>query len=181
MSSQQREGMGREMPPVGGEAGTRPDMVSEAEKRERIEGPVTWEEMRALLRREPAVHERTWRPTTGGLLAIISGAWNLVIGLGAVFGGTFLSDFIADFNTTLSDALQGVGVGAGSALIVLGIIAIVGGTYAIMRRMWGMALAGSIAAAFPSPVVLPTLMGILSIIFNTLGHMEFKGTNLPRT
>ncbi len=180
MSGQQRESMGREMPPMVGETGTPSGMASATEKRETVAGPVTWEEMRALLRREPEVHERTWRPTTGGLLAIVSGAWNLVIGLGAVFGGTFLSDFIADFNTTLEDALQGVGIGAGSALIVLGIIAIVGGTYAIMRRIWGMALAGSIAAAFPSPVVLPTLMGILSLIFNTLGHREFKGTNLPR-
>ena len=75
----------------------------------------------------------------------------------------------------------GVGFGAGiigmgwlsvifAPLIIFGIIAIVGGIYALQRRVWGMALAGSIFALIGPWFIL----GILAIIFVALGKGEFK-------
>ena len=49
------------------------------------------------------------------------------------------------------------------------IIAIVGGIYALRRRIWGLALAGSICA-----LVGFGIPGILAIIFVTKGKREFK-------
>lgn len=157
------------------EPGTTGPVMSETERRARVENPVTWEEMRAFLQREPGVTRRTWRPTTGGLLAIIAGIWNLLLGIGSVLGGTAFVEPLIDFFDFAG--LDAVGLGLGIYLIVIGLLAIIGGIYALRRRMFGMALTGSIAAAFPSPIILPFVMGIFSLIFVVLGHLEFRGTS----
>jgi hypothetical protein len=104
--------------------------------------------------------EKTWKPTVAGVLAIIAGALQVIFGM--VFA-------------------IGVGVGAGMVgmgwlsaifvpLIIFGIIAIVGGIYALKRNIWGLALAGSICALIGPWFIL----GLLAIIFVALGKGEFK-------
>ena len=104
--------------------------------------------------------EKTWKPTVAGVLAIIAGALQVIFGM--VFA-------------------IGVGVGAGMIgmgwlsaifipLIIFGIIAIVGGIYALKRNIWGLALAGSICALIGPWFIL----GLLAIIFVALGKGEFK-------
>jgi hypothetical protein len=104
--------------------------------------------------------EKTWKPAVGGVLTIIAGVLGLIIGvlfatgvglLGGIFGMGWLSAIFAP-------------------LIVFGVIAIVGGICALQRRIWGLALAGSICA-----LIGPWfLLGILAIIFVSLGKREFK-------
>jgi len=136
--------------------------------------------------------ERTWKPTTAGILTIIAG----VIGIGRGCFVLALAGFIgklSDYITEISDLIrQWAGVFipgtidipsiveriisiSSTALIVIGavslafgIVALVGGIQAIRRRAWGLALAGSILA-LPSAV----LLGILSIIFVSMGKKEF--------
>lgn len=103
--------------------------------------------------------ERTWKPTTGGILAIIAGALQVIFGIVfAAAGG-------------IAGAIVGMGwFGAiGAPLIILGIVAIIGGIYATRRRIWGLALAGSICALIGPWFVL----GILAIIFIAMGKNEF--------
>jgi hypothetical protein len=104
--------------------------------------------------------EKTWKPTTAGILCIIGGVINVIWGLVfAVLGG-------------MAFAWIGMGwLGAiGVPAIILGIIAIVGGSYALKRRIWGLALAGAICA-----IVGPAgLLGILAIIFVSMGKGEFE-------
>ncbi len=52
--------------------------------------------------------------------------------------------------------------------LVFGVISLVGGIQSIRRKAWGLALAGSILA-IPASAVL----GILSIIFVSIGKQEF--------
>jgi hypothetical protein len=103
--------------------------------------------------------EKTWKPPVAGVLAIIAGALEVIFGM--VFA-------------------IGVGIGAGiigmgwlsaifAPLIIFGIIAIVGGIYALRRKVWGLALAGSICALIGPWFIL----GILAIIFVALGKGEF--------
>jgi hypothetical protein len=153
-----------------------PEMITrttEAERREKVEGPVTWEEMRALLRREPMVYERTWKPTTGGLLAIVAGSWNFLLGLGAALGSTVFSNMVPTISG-ISGGFGTVGIPAGVVMIVLGMVSIIGGAYALTRRRWGMVLAGSITALIPTPIILPFIMGFFALIFNVLGRREFR-------
>jgi hypothetical protein len=104
--------------------------------------------------------EKTWKPTVGGVLAIIAGVPELIIGalfatgvglFGGIFGVGWLSAIFAP-------------------LIVFGIIAIVGGICALQRRVWGLALAGSICALIGPWFIL----GILAIVFVSLGKREFQ-------
>jgi hypothetical protein len=112
--------------------------------------------------------ERTWKPTTAGILAIIAGTIELI--LGAVIGT------VGIIGSSLLGWLFGAGfpVGflsiIGAPLVVLGIVAIVGGIYALNRKIWGLALAGSICALIGPWGIL----GLLSIIFVSLGKGEFE-------
>jgi hypothetical protein len=106
--------------------------------------------------------EETWRPTAAGILTIIAGVALLIIGLVIVgFGALIPFGFMLWFGGLLGMV--------GAPFIILGIIAIVGGIYALKRRIWGLALVGSICA-------LPAgfLLGLLAIIFVSLGKGEFK-------
>jgi len=103
--------------------------------------------------------EKTWKPTAAGILSIVGGVINAIWGLvvAVLFGTTF--------------GFFGMGwLGAiGGPAIVCGIIAIVGGIYALKRRIWGLALAGSICA-----LIGPAgICGILAIVFVALGKREF--------
>jgi len=104
--------------------------------------------------------QKTWKPTTAGILSIISGAVTLIIGLVATALGTVLSGLLG---------MVGLfGVGGGVITIILGIVSIVGGIYALRRERWGLALAGSICA------LSSLILGILAIIFVVLSKDEFS-------
>lgn len=109
----------------------------------------------------PAPVPKTWKPTTAGILCIVAGVFNLiagilVAGLGGTFGGMWGVPWIGAI---------------GAPLIVFGIIAIVGGVFALRRRVWGMALVGGIFSLFPPQIIV---LGILAIIFVSLGKKEFS-------
>lgn len=127
--------------------------------------------------------ERTWKPTTAGILTIISGC--LGIGIGAIVAtlGTAFVTFYPFFESFLGDTsimgepfdMLGMGgvIGAiGAGVIVLGVIALIGGIFALKRRTWGFALAGAIVSLALVPV--GTVLGILSIVFLAKSKGEFS-------
>ncbi len=104
--------------------------------------------------------KETWMPTTAGILMILAGSVELLIGvviaslssITAIFTGSWIFGFF------------------GVPHIISGLISIIGGACALKRRLWGLALVGSITALW----VPMSLLGILSIIFITLSKKEFK-------
>jgi hypothetical protein len=104
--------------------------------------------------------EKTWKPTTAGILSIIAGSIALISGILVGSLGTFIGAF---FEIAWTGAF-------GIPPIILGIIAIVGGIYALRREVWGLALAGSICALIGPGFIL----GLLAIIFVSLGKGEFE-------
>ena len=54
-------------------------------------------------------------------------------------------------------------------ITILGIVAIMGGIYALKRRVWGLALAGSICS-----LVCVFFLGIPAIMFVAIGKGEFE-------
>jgi hypothetical protein len=78
--------------------------------------------------------ERTWKPIAAGILCIIDGLICVIPCILVAFFFLFYG--------------WGVGAGwltlAGALLVIVGIMPIVGGIYALRRRRWGLALAGSI-------------------------------------
>ena len=102
--------------------------------------------------------ERTWKPTVAGILCIIAGI------IGVIPGIAFAASFI-----------RGAGI-FGAPSIVLGIIAIVGGIYALRRRRWGLALAGSFFALIVPVTVVTQGMIILN---GALSEPSSPGFTIP--
>lgn len=120
--------------------------------------------------------EKTWMPTVAGILDIVSGVSGLAIGLFTTF-----ARHSARAATGAGAALHFPGLGMmpalpglsspvlGIALIIISLLAVTGGIFALRVRLWGLALAGSIAA-----VISGRLLGVIALIFTVLGKNEFK-------
>jgi hypothetical protein len=119
---------------------------------------------------------KTWKPTVAGILAIVAGAggvivWTLII-LG-VFIFLIASSSGGVNLPILHSKLIPVWVSIlAIPFMALSILAIVGGVFALSRRIWGLALAGSIGALFCS-----TVLGVVAIIFIALSKDEFEPSN----
>ena len=116
--------------------------------------------------------QKTWKPVTGGVLSMVAGSLSFAAGLVLVLFGGVLSGILAAAGVPGMLSLipfPFVG-GIATPLLILGVMAIVGGTYAIRRRVWPMALAGAICAIFPPQT---GILGILAIVFIVLGKDEF--------
>ena len=140
--------------------------------------------------------------TTGGILSIIVGIYQIIGGLvlvGIINGSlpfpAFLRTYFVfiywqvEIGLVLS-ALTGIRIGDwGYAYmdgfsgtrpvllilicnVVLGILAVVGGVSTIRRRRFGLSLAGAVCAL---PSIIP---GILAVIFVALGKREFDGVRV---
>ncbi len=116
--------------------------------------------------------EKTWKPMVGGILAIIAGIIGCIGGIGIAVLGGVAGGILSVIGL---GGLGGVVVVVGVIVLILGIIAIVGGVNSMRRKSWGLALAGSICAVFcPGPFAIPTILGILAIIFVAIGKGEFR-------
>jgi hypothetical protein len=139
--------------------------------------------------------ERTWKPTAAGILCIIVGIGGVFFGIVAVVFLFFLIvGGVPDFPPPPPTELPGL---LNESLIfllvwgILGIIAIVmavvGGVCALRRRIWRLALAGSICTlvgpwgllgiVIPSimPLMLPfAIPGILATTFVIRAKREFR-------
>ena len=106
-----------------------------------------------------------WMPLTAGVLELIIGIPGLIVGLIAVAVGSIVTFFIA-----------GLGGLIGAPIVILSIVAIIGGVFAIRKRAWGVALAGAICGFIVGlPLVAPAiLLGIPAIIFVALGKKQFE-------
>ena len=117
-----------------------------------------------------------------GILSIISGAFGVLFLLGVIFMAILFAVAATDSSYYhWSEPEEGVIVFVvvfyaviGGFFTLLGILAIIGGVFAIKRRNWGLALAGAIAATltfFPC--------GIPAIIFVALAKPEFEAVVQP--
>lgn len=107
-----------------------------------------------------------WMPVTAGILSIVAGGGDLLTGLIALALRHRQVDTYPRYHVFVGTVFGAAGV----LWVILAVIAIVGGVFAIRRRAWGLALAGAICA-----VIWPTsILGILAIIFVALSRPEFN-------
>jgi hypothetical protein len=112
--------------------------------------------------------KKTRLSTVAGILDIVAGSFGLV----GVFVLTVVMIILAnDPDRRAADEVDPIVVLLAMAvpLAILGVLAIVGGIYALRRRNWGMALAGAIAASLPF-----SLMGIAALVLTALSREEFE-------
>ncbi len=98
---------------------------------------------------------------------VIAGIINIVIGSGALLAFSIIAivlvagSFVVPFVGLLIPLI-------GVPMAGLAIVALVGGIFAVQRKAWGWALAGSIATALMS-----NLLGVASIVLVAVSKPEF--------
>ena len=125
--------------------------------------------------------KKTPMPVIAGALSLVSGIIGLISFMGLLIGGAAvgwtalrITGWIPGFDVTLSLLSLGTVV-----TLVTGVIAVVGGAFALRRRQWGWALAGSICAVIPS-----FFLGLVAVILIALSRKEFEQASrdtLPQT
>ena len=115
--------------------------------------------------------------TAGGVLSIIGGALEVIGGVimvvltmstGILLKLVLLPFHHGDWFERIIPVLPFWLIIVGVPILVLGIIAIIGGVSALRRKSFGLSLAGAICA-LPSHI-----LGILAIIFVSLSKKEFE-------
>ena len=108
--------------------------------------------------------------SAGGVLSIVAGAFEMTFGavvmalkMSGVIPGVF---HLGRFDIHIMPSFTYLGV----PILVLGIIAIVGGISALRRKSFGLSLAGAICAL---PSYILGILAILAVIFVSLGKREF--------
>ena len=102
-----------------------------------------------------------WKPTAAGVLAIIGGALNILVALAISLFVPVAAPFRYAF----------MSIGAIALLwLAAGVMALIGGIFALQRRHWGLSLAGAVCALVPPA----TLLGIVSTVFVALAREEFE-------
>jgi hypothetical protein len=124
---------------------------------------------------------RTWKATTAGILNIVSGSFNgllaimIVIAVILYFAAGGLAAMIMDMIPPadvpfVMPLIVPMMAGALVVSVAAAVFPIMGGVYALQRRKWGWALAGSIIAIFSRL----SLLGLLATIFVALARDEFE-------
>ena len=115
--------------------------------------------------------QSTWRSTTAGILDIIAGVWALCVVLVLFIAGG-VSRLIPDTPSWVSSLLFGLSI----PVCIMAVLAVAGGIANIVRKSWGFALTGSIAAFFCSFTFFlwGFVLGIVAIILTVVGRSEFK-------
>lgn len=110
--------------------------------------------------------DKTSMPTVAGILGIVAGAFGLLRS-SFLFMLPYMMFYPAIVGVHKVTPALIMAVASGG--ILAAILAIVGGAYTLRRKIWGLGLAGSIAAVFCS---VP--LGIAAIVFVSLSQNEFE-------
>jgi hypothetical protein len=114
--------------------------------------------------------DKTWMPTTGGILNIICGAIEIIGGLVMIIMGAVSGPLCQMAQANIPPGvITAVFVVVGVFALIFGVVALLGGIYALRRKLWGLALAGSILSVF-----IIWFLGVASIVFIALSKKEFE-------
>ena len=102
-------------------------------------------------------------------MAIISGVLGLIWAICLFIGFGVVSGTIGIPTGYIPGFVSGIVLGMAIPTLIITILALVGGIYAVQRKMWGWALAGSIAAIL---AFLP--LGIPAVILAAQSKDEFE-------
>jgi len=117
---------------------------------------------------------KTPMPMIAGVINIISGVLDLVGFILVVITVIIFSIVSVGANVPISDAeiATGVLLFASGILLLLGATSLVGGIYALKKKKWGWALAGSI-----STVISMFPFGVVATVLVAISKKEFEDEN----
>jgi len=127
-----------------------------------------------------ADNNNKWMPTAGGVINMVAAGLNLVsaisLGVCAVIFQFMANDptFYVEDQEVFAIFVPFFWVLA-FFIFALGIPALIGGIFAMQRKRWGWAMAGSICA-----VLSNTILGVIALIFVAMSRKEFDGNENVR-
>ena len=108
---------------------------------------------------------KTWKPTVAGTLIILSGIVALIAEIIYLSAG--------DLGVFAGMPWVGSSANPEWALLVTGIVAIIGGIFTLLRKIWWLAIVGVIFSMFFT--IWPVLLaGLISIVLIAISRKEFK-------
>lgn len=113
--------------------------------------------------------EKTSKPTTAGILNIITGALGVLCAISYFIGFGVVSGALDIPTGYIPEFVPGMVMGTAIVTLLIAVLALVGGIFGVQRKQWGWALAGSIAAIF---AFLP--LGIASTVLTAQSKGEFE-------
>jgi len=120
----------------------------------------------------PPAKPQTMMPMIAGILLIVAGIlsianWGYILAV-------FATDPTAAGFMALIPGLATLVYVCGGIFIVLSIITLLGGVMALRRRMWGLALVGSILGLFIiGPFGVSSLLSLVGLIILAISRKEF--------
>jgi hypothetical protein len=115
-----------------------------------------------------------WMPVVGGILNIISGVIGLIAtAILVAFSVTLGAGIARDVLSSLGFLNIGIPLTiiwlVAIPMLIISIVAIISGVYAVNKKNWGLALAGAICSIVPSQVI-----GVIAVILIVMSKKEFK-------
>ncbi len=120
--------------------------------------PYCGHDYRTVMTPQMAPKKESGLPVAGGILILLAALGYIVVG-GLIAAGSSVA-LVPSLGTSA------VGIVCGAVVLVLGIIALIGGIFAIQRRNWALALIGGI-------FVIPTILGLIGLILVAVSHDDF--------
>ncbi len=108
----------------------------------------------------PVQKKESTLPVAGGVLIMIAALGYLVVG-GFMLAGSAVISMMIPAGGTAAMAV------CGSVAVVLGVVSILGGIFAIRRQNFPLALIGGI-------LVIPSILGLIGMILVAVSHQEFR-------
>jgi hypothetical protein len=114
------------------------------------------------------------KPIAAGVLNIIAGILGIIGAIGMFIGFSFITNYwnfggveieFEAFPRFVENIILGLAIPS----LIIAILALVGGIFAVQRKQWGLALAGSIAAILS---LFP--LGIASTVLTAISKEEFE-------
>ena len=112
--------------------------------------------------------DRSWIPTVAGVLDILAGVPALIAVLALLFAGAMLG-VVPEEDEVPVEWVQALLVCIAGLVFAGGVLAVIGGAFALQRRRFGWMLVGAIAAA----VCFPPL-GVPAIVLTVLAEKEVR-------
>ena len=113
--------------------------------------------------------EKTAKPTVAGIFMIVNGALNVILAAFFVVGVGFAMPFLDTTPGYDMVALGGIFVVGAVIGIIVSLFSIISGAYCLKRRLWGLALAGSIIATLQI-----IILGVPALILVAVSKQEFE-------
>jgi hypothetical protein len=132
------------------------------------------EEPSAEKTEQPSYGSYSWMPVTAGVLNVISGVIGLIATAFLVtFSVTFGVGIASDVLSSLGFLQFGIPISiiwlVAIPMLIISILAIISGVFAINKKNWGLALTGAICSIIPSQVI-----GVIAVILIVMSKKEFK-------